>query len=519
MYRRDRLYITDPDAERKGSGGMSAFFGGLISPKDEVIRGKIGEGLSAAQVGDLITGIVRRSVTPDSYGPLMEAEISERDYFGPQSPLPSWDEVRERVKQEWNYQPQLDLSPDDLTNAIMWLRSLIPANSLRSWSMKRTLDEMDLTTNSGFPFFTRRSTVVQPSVSLAERALRTEGYRALYIYGSRAKPTEDTPERRTVYMAQFHLNIIEKMIQMPLTNALRRTGFFTSWEGPEEVDRRFKNLSSLRKGQTLVSFDASGFDWHIHHELIMVVQDIVTYWFQPSDAMIIDRCFNHVLDSDLLTPDGIWEGSEDGIKSGWGLTNVVDSLINVLALVYVQHRLGLNTSLLGDGLPQLNGDDAVFRMLEDVTSETLETGYDELGFKVSARKQHISTNFVTFNSRVHIDGFDGIRPLWRFARGFFFPERANIVSDKGHTLIALAKLHTIETHPGFLEMARQIKAMDDFGLGTIGKHSLDSITSGEVVQEVKDSLKIDVKNEQRGSLTLRGLKQWKIVRLLRQGVI
>lgn len=464
----------------------------------------------------------------------VETENGERELFKVQSDVPPMvveDVIAEIVdhKQQWTNIP---------FNRIWRIMNDIFFNGSRPQlsvvSVETANDAIVKNTNSGLPWFTRRSLVQSQASARAHTVLRTlkdpssqpsldydnTTYPDLFAFviGGRAKPKPEGTKRRIIYMANYTANIIEKMVSIPLVEALSKSTIMP-YKGPEAMHLRVSEL--LATGRNFQSFDVSSFDRNVVWVQILTIQNLVRSWFRKDSWPIIDQAFAHNLKAHIITPWGVIR-KPNGVLSGWGLTNLVDSLLNVWHRIQTLLYFGMSDEatrrIIGNSV--VNGDDMVVE-IGDIDPDILSEAYQELyGWNVHAQKQWVSSSEAIFSGHLyHRKGHrtEYYRPFWRFLRGFYFPERDHRVGSLGESLIALSKLHTFETSHMFNPVMQDIITRDvKHGLGTFSKDTLSAMTAPSVMKRVKDSLGIDRADEVPLNTTLRGIKSWKVYQYIAQ---
>jgi hypothetical protein len=453
----------------------------------------------------------------------LEDEKTELKTFMPVTPLPAWSEWASEVEEEWNepinFNPDKDIRETAVSNVI----AVISGRKLRSTALSRAAQELDLTTNSGLPYFKKRSAVIDEALQLAQASVDLgQSFDELpFVLGSRAKPDPSGPKRRAIYMAPMSNNIIEKAIQIPTVPQLKRTvGWFASWDGPEAVDVALKQtLDFLQHSNqiTQASIDYSGFDRRVSQFKLLEVMTVVKSLFWENDASLIELAFSNCMDNGVITPGGFIPSTGDRVKSGWGLTNLVDSLIAIIDAEYFYLRLGEES--LVKRWPkrpyiQVNGDDVTFPVPMGVTAEEISDVYQEHGAVMNPLKQRMSSDLIRFNSRNHHVTFDqGVRSLVRAFRGLFYPERYSALDKFGQALRAIMILHTIESHPRYEVALNEVVNLDrKLGLGTFDNDLFDRILSPSNIERVSEELRIDRPGRIVATgATLRGIESWKVV--------
>jgi hypothetical protein len=314
------------------------------------------------------------------------------------------------------------------------------------------------------------------------------------------------------------LNVIESMVFKPLTTVLKDYPVFATWRGIPKLDSVIHFMLSNRgNGGTFLSGDYSGFDNHISVWKIIEVLNIVKTWFSEDDHHLVELAFESNIGSKLLTPSGVF-GNEHRVKSGWGGTNLVDSLINIIDCVYA-------LMLLDQPVPKLNrrsapamvvnGDDFSVRIQETMSIEDFAKAISSTGSVLHPSKQIVSADLIALNSRYSHTSFQegrvSVRPFARFGLGYRWPERPMRQGPQAESLAAIMRLHTIETHPNFLDfLPLAIMGDKQFGLGTRLEGGVDQLVhSNPEWQPPNESWKASNPTE--------GINSWVVINELRKG--
>jgi hypothetical protein len=505
---------------------LTRYFGTLIKPNPQVVTSPFAPG-EAGETNDLIDFVLSCCEIDTLPDWLLEDEKEELKTFMPVSPLPSWSEWVPDVEAEWNEEVNFNPDPDLRRKAVESVLQALGGRTIRAVSLSKAAEQLDLTTNSGLPNFTRRSRVLDEELAMAERIMSKPSSRPMtpFVLGSRAKPDEEGPKRRAIYMAPMSHNILEKSLQIPVVPTLqKRQPWFASWQGPEAVDDALSRAQHLLVNDTehvMASLDYSGFDRRVHNEKLLEVEAIISALFWETDRPLIREAFINVTDMDVVTPGGLIVSEGHRVKSGWGLTNLADSLIALVDAEYLYQRLGrsLVQQWSGTTAIQVNGDDVVIPLPVDISEEEIASIYSEHGAVLNPRKQQLSTELVRFNSRLHhIEEGRGVRSLIRMFRGLFWPERYHQLDKYQQALRAIMILHTVESHPKFeMTMDAVIQLDAKLGLGSFSEDVLGKILSSENVEHVSETLGIDRPGRLVATgATLRGLESWEVVNYLKR---
>jgi hypothetical protein len=326
--------------------------------------------------------------------PEMEAiDGKELDNLGTQSIRAAYPDRIDSVEE---YMTQFcDFDRESFDYARRRLFSLLPNGSIRPWTIRNAAESAPSHTYTGLHRCVSSDEYFDEYLERAERATDPED---IYpsVLGARVTANgTNKPKVRVVFMADKAQVFLDLTVERPLLEAIRKLPGFTPWIGQDAVDEEITRI--LRKAEQLqvpvYSLDQSHFDASVPRELLDVVRDAM-YHYCPSDKLdLIMEVFATV---GLVCPDREWGPRNGGVPSGSGLTNMVDSLINLFAGWYCAYRL--EVELIDYSI---QGDDAVFLFSQAVDPQDLADAMLELGLTTNAEKQFISERSAHFLQRWH----------------------------------------------------------------------------------------------------------------------
>ena len=261
--------------------------------------------------------------------------------------------------------------------------------------------------------------------SYLERARRISSWEEVYpaVLGWRGQQGGGlNTKQRVVWMFDHAEPILGLSLMRPILDALRTRypGIFCAWIGEEAVGSQISKM--LKEGRTVLSLDFSGFDHSLGPELLNAARYVLKTWLANAHDRL-DLVMDIMMHVGIVVPFQVWEDREGGMPSGTSLTNLVDTIINLIGCLYVAHRAGasiLNVAALGD--------DAVLQLASEVDVQDVEGYFSELGLEVSTQKQWVSDSSVHFLQNLHLadapdEGHHGIRSVYRSVNGMITYER------------------------------------------------------------------------------------------------
>nr|UAW00430.1 MAG: RNA-dependent RNA polymerase [Porcine picobirnavirus] len=261
----------------------------------------------------------------------------------------------------------------------------------RPKSFKRVLEDMHLrdtlTTNSGFPRFVRRDTVVEAEVRDAESELAYD-YPAIILF------RQYNGKLRPVWMFPMSTNLIEfsfsQVIQEALSNSAQSwiRDYLSPWKGYDDVKI---TLSKQWNHCNIVGGDTTKMDAHMRPAQIELVYEIVKWLFQPKFWEPLHRSLQHICTIPLLySKDRAYVGIH-GLASGSGWTQLTETVLQLF--------MAWNSDVIGQGI----GDD--FYWISNMSAEEIVGYLGSYGLPANPAKQSVSKDQLTFLQRMHHQGF------------------------------------------------------------------------------------------------------------------
>jgi len=226
------------------------------------------------------------------------------------------------------------------------------------------------------------------------------------------------PQSMTMLEAVFAVPLLErfKSIRTPMAFAMHR----------HQLAAR---LVPVRNSGVRLGLDFSGFDSTIHPRLIDVAFLILKTHFAPmSDdvSQVWKGIVHYFIHTPIIMPDGKLYVKHQGVPSGSFFTQMVDSVVNYLAIQYCALR-ATGKPIQRDKLMVL-GDDSILGWDEYVPVSSFARFAGEIGLVVNVEKSHLSRNCDPFKFLGH-DWKRGIvdRPQEDIALRLVYPERPSTV--------------------------------------------------------------------------------------------
>lgn len=251
-----------------------------------------------------------------------------------------------------------------------------------------------LTTNSGYPNFTRRKTVVSQEVQYA-KSLAAYAFPAIILF------RHYYGKLRPVWMFPMSVNLIEGSFTNQIQNKLADSplewvrNYCTPWKG-------FNHVKSVLREQWLnntqiVGGDTTKMDAHMRPAQLQLVYRVVRWLFQKQYWEALEQSIMHICKIDLLwkieleSNKVVVLGGVHGLASGSGWTQLAETVLQLL--------MAYALSVHGQGI----GDD--FYWLTDMSADDIVSHLGRFGLPANPSKQSVSSQHLSFLQRYFHQGF------------------------------------------------------------------------------------------------------------------
>lgn len=355
---------------------------------------------------------------------------------------------------------------------------------LRLKSVTDTIADMKLSTNSGSPYFTKRSWAVD---KLLPYSITTRGgsdwdlttpegkwllTATLGWRGQEGGPSPDDVKQRVLWMFPFAANIEELRAYQPLIASMQKFNYIPAWLGNEAVDVAITKLFDTKSSQDLiVCTDFSKFDQHINPGAQSSALRILDGLFTPSTDweewrnVIYPIKYNIPICVDV----GKFFTGSHGMASGSGGTNADETLFH--------SGLQLGSAMLRGQVLNPNsmclGDDGILTY-PGIKIEDVVEYYTQFGQDMNVDKQYASPVDCTYLRRWHHVNYRdkgicvGVYPTVRALTHLRMLERFIDPDKWGVKAVAMRNLSVIENckyHPLGEEFVSYCMKGDKYRLG------------------------------------------------------
>jgi hypothetical protein len=218
-----------------------------------------------------------------------------------------------------------------------------------------------------------------------------------------------------------------------------------------------------KAGRTVLSTDFSSYDASIPPWMIVDGCKVLGSWIQGHESVLERLGVALAYNTSLLTPSKFYEPQPSSMKSGSGLTNIIDGIDHLLVQVYGD-ELGLYKIVNGS----IQGDDGLLDG-PGVSPETFSEAASHFGIVANASKQFFVPRALTFLQKLHILGAPGgIGSVSRSLGSALNYERMRFSRREwnkyAETVQTISKLETAAFNPYFVELVHFIQSGDKYKL-------------------------------------------------------
>jgi hypothetical protein len=438
----------------------------------------------------------KKSLTED----LLELEMANRSKFGPRSiAVPFKDRV---ASIKAHFEVSLPVGGLDIIKT----RS---NNRLRSLAGAKALSALKNNTNSGLPYYTRKSRVKEGLLDSLESQLNMDYPCILFTR------TQEGNKTRNVWGYPISNTLYEMCVYKPLLDFQKRQPYRAALNGPASVDTAIATLIRRCAGSSellLVSIDFSSYDATVKSELQDISFDYIKSLFQKSEHNMIDKIAETFKTIPLWTPYGIYKGSH-GVPSGSAFTNEVDSI--------AQATIALNSGFVDVDSMQIQGDDGCY-LIKEKDKEAFFNEFEKYGLKPNRDKTYTSDNFVIYlqnyyNKKYTKEGvIRGVYPVYRALNRIIHLERYqdfeeyNMTGKDYFSIRAICILENCKYHPLFEDLVKFVLKYDKYSLEFSDQGLVQYMQRIEQTEGVRDVI-----NNQRGD-DIGGIKAFETYKLIRK---
>nr|QHN70727.1 RNA-dependent RNA polymerase [Mongoose picobirna-like virus Mongoose/KNA/M17A/2017] len=385
---------------------------------------------------------------------------------------------------------------------------------LRLRDADATVAEMRRNTNSGAPYFTRRSRVESESLELAKT--RSLAYPAVLGWrGQEGGIDTDNVKQRVVWMFPFQTNIAELQFYQPMIRAIQAHKLIPAYLDHTAVDARITNLFDTKPtGDLVVETDFTKFDQSFWTPLQHVARAVYADWGPQLDKWIRE-VFPVKYNIPMVLSNNLISTGPHGMASGSGGTNADESIAHRA----LQHEAALASGQTLHPSSMAYGDDGILTF-KGITVDKVVAQYTKHGVTMNESKQGASTTECVFLRRWHSMSYRkngimvGVYSTFRALGRLMGQERYYDPKQWGPEMVIMRALSILENcnqHPLFEEFIEFVIKGDKYGLGTKLPGFLDNLQA--MYAKARDVMP-DYGGFVNDNMKRKGILSWKVVQYL-----
>lgn len=439
-----------PDVIRR----LSLHLDRIVEGSSEVYLTPIGKNLDTQTILEDFDLIFKRhsSLMNDD---LTSFEMTNRSKFGPRSISKPWSERKSdleayfsnassTLKPEFYTLNRSHLRPINLSNAVRYLKN---------------------NTNSGLPYYTRKSRVKDRFGENISEILN-QNYPCILF-----TRTQEGNKTRNVWGYPISDTLKEMMFYVPLLAYQKSLSWRSALIGPDKVDFEItKMFNSVKGNEFFYSVDFSSYDTTVSSGLQDWAFDYISSLFQPEYHSEIINLGLRFKDIPIVTPDGIKSGHH-GVPSGATFTNEVDSIVQFS----LANECGINHLNF-----QIQGDDGLYKVTVNELDKLNEI-FRYYGLNVNEAKSALSSNYAIYLQKLYHKDYSrdgiigGIYSVYRALNRIVHQERYSDFEDYGikgqdyYSIRTICILENCKYHPLFHQLIEYVYHLDKYRLKFSGK--------------------------------------------------
>lgn len=387
---------------------------------------------------------------------LQQLETEQRAKIGPRSIAKSYED---RIPQITSHFGSGDAIPK-----LKALSSDYKYN-LRPLAHRHAISLLKNDTNSGLPYFTRKSKVKDRLLKEMDEKGKIDYPCILFTR------TQEGNKTRDVWGYPIYDTLKEMRYYKPLLDVQKKVRYRKALLSPDSIDSAMTSIinkaNNNKSTSILVSIDFSSFDSTIKKEIQKVCFEYIKECFQPVYHSEIDDIFNRFNSIALWTPKGIIQG-EHGVPSGSTFTNEVDSI--------AQATIALGNDYVELDNFQVQGDDGVYLIPTNRVDNFLSS-FSNCGLRINQDKSSINNRHCFYLQCLYDpfyrsdDGIiRGIYPIYRALNRIMYQERwqdfedYNLSGKDYYSIRNISILENVKQHPLFEDFVKIVLKYDKYHL-------------------------------------------------------
>nr|UDL14512.1 MAG: putative RNA-dependent RNA polymerase [Picobirnavirus sp.] len=408
---------------------------------------------------------------------------------------------------------------------------------IRIRGQRKTVETMKKSTNSGSPYFTKRSRVINDTIPCGithrghtvHQSLPGSEWDACAVLGWRGQeggPSPDDVKQRVVWMFPFAVNVAELQVYQPLIMAMQsgQKPHVPAWVSMEQVDRAITDMFDTKgKDDLVICTDFSKFDQHFNKDLQECAAKCLLSLFTPGADF--EEWLREVFPVKYTIPLAYnWNQiryGRHGMGSGSGGTNADETLAHRC----LQHEAAISSGQVLNPNSQCLGDDGVLTY-PGITVKDVMQAYTSHGLEMNEEKQYASTHDCVYLRRWHDKDYRvnnvcvGVYSTNRALGRLCMQERYYDPEVWGPKMVALRQLSILENckyHPLKERFVDWCMKGDKYRLGLDIPGFFDNLErwAKEATEYMPDFLGYTRSLQGDGNPTSSGIQTWWVVNYLK----
>lgn len=289
---------------------------------------------------------------------------------------------------------------------------------------------LQLSKASGYPYFTSKAESFEKDLAYAQLVLAGARKPHPCYAEARIQHGSEGPKQRLVWVYPSSSTMVEALVARPLIDK------FLKLRTPMVLGLHRYMIASrmvaIHNCPYRVALDYSKFDASISRQLIQIAFRVFKTWFDDDDE-VAQKAMKCVLTQFIYTriimPDGEVYCKNRGVPSGSYFTQLVDSLVNYLAIQYVMWKVHRHP--LANWAIMLLGDDSLFGLPHEVDLGRFAEVLASIGIQLNLSKT-VKTKDEELEQFLGHTWDRGVvdRPMQELVMRMAFPERRDLRRDR-----------------------------------------------------------------------------------------
>lgn len=466
----------------------------------------------------------------EKYPSLYQYEMEMKAKVGPmsiQKPL------SDRLESIENYYTAVETSSEPLTQRAIdsTIRFFRKGSTLRLRNKRATMDKMRLSTNSGSPYFTKRSTVKEETLNdpfhFENGALYQKDYRLVSVLGWRGQEggiKDDDVKQRVIWMMPVLLNLLELQFYQPAIEMVQSQGTIPAYISMDAVDQEVTKLFDTKGPEDVViCTDFTKFDQHFNADMQDAAKQILRGISTDSPEMNdwFENVFPIKFKIPLVCDEHLEYIGSHGMGSGSGGTNFDECMAHKA----LQFECAQESNQELNPHSMAYGDDGILTYPGIKVEDVIRT-YTKHGQEMNETKQYVSKQDCVVLRRWHGTNYRvngtmvGVYATMRALGRLLAQERFYDPEEWGPKMVELRQLSIIENckwSPYFHEFIDWVMTGDKYRLGLDLPGFLDNIEqeASQAIDKLPDFLGYTKTQQKSGKTLATGISQWEVVKYLK----